>query len=178
MLSRISRSAMSPLFREPNNLLMKCKLISASFRFGIFAVCALILIFVSACTTTEFIPWEGTEIESGRGGTKKVVNGIDVWQYGTPPRRYQVVGLVKDSRDPDAPFSSLLDDATQKAREAGADAIILVSTERHQTGSTTTPSVTEVKVKNTNTVTAVSSPETTSIDYEETNIFKAVKYLP
>ncbi|MFV0337103.1 MAG: hypothetical protein ACK5LK_02515 [Chthoniobacterales bacterium] len=146
------------------------------FRSTYMVLTTLALIFFSACATTEFLPWEGTSIETGTGGTRKVVNGIDVWQYGSPQGRYQIIGLVQDTRDPDASFGDLFDDVTKKAAEAGADAVILVNSERYQTGITGAPTVTESKIKK-NKVTTTSSPGTASIDYEEKSIFKAVKYL-
>ncbi|HEY5791935.1 MAG TPA: hypothetical protein VIS74_01475 [Chthoniobacterales bacterium] len=145
------------------------------FFLPLFAAGALLL---GGCASTEFTPWQGTAIEQGTGGTRKAVNGIDVWQYGTPPLRYQILGLIEDKRDPDELFGDRLDDVTKKAREAGANGVILLDSSRRQTGSYTTPSTTEIKVKNRDTVTATTTPGFTTVNYEDTVRFQAVKYLP
>ena len=47
-----------------------------------------------------FSAYEGPPvIETGEGGTRIQKNGIDYWTSGTPPRRYQVIGMVQDKRD-------------------------------------------------------------------------------
>ena len=136
-----------------------------------------LLAFVG-CASTEFTPWQGTAIEQGTGGTKKVVNGIDVWQYGTPPQRYQIIGLIEDKRDPDELFGDFLGDVTKKAQEVGANGLILLDSSRRPVSTFTTPSTTEVRVKNRDTVTATTTPGFTTVNYEETVRFQAVKYLP
>lgn len=132
--------------------------------------------FLSGCASTEFTPWVGTSIQQGTGGTRKVVNGVDVWQYGTPPRRYQMLGLIEDTREEGNVFSDMLDDVTKKAREVGADAVILLDADRRQTGFTSSPSTTTVKVKK-DTATATTFGGETSVTYEDKVRFQAVKYL-
>ena len=62
------------------------------YRLTSLAVAILLLI---GCTTTEFESWEGrNSVVDGRGGTRKVVDGMDVWTYGDPPRRFQVLDAV------------------------------------------------------------------------------------
>jgi hypothetical protein len=52
-----------------------------------------------SCTTTDFQSWEGrNSVVEGHGGTRKVVDGMDVWTQGDPPRRFQVLGIIEDER--------------------------------------------------------------------------------
>jgi len=137
----------------------------------------LAILFLAGCASTEYTPWQGNTIEQGTGGTRQVVNGVDVWKYGTPPVRYQILGLIEDKRDPDEVFGDLLNDVTKKALEVGANGVILLDASRRPTSTFTTPSTTEVKVRNRDTVTATTTPGFTTINYEETVRFQAVKYL-
>jgi hypothetical protein len=34
----------------------------------------------------------------GQGGAAKTINGVDIWQIGTPPRKFQIIGFIEDSR--------------------------------------------------------------------------------
>lgn len=135
------------------------------------------LLILGGCASTEFIPWEGNTIERGSGGTKKVVNGIDVWQYGTPPMSYQILGVIEDKRDPDEIFLDMWDDVTKKAHEIGANGLILIDTSRRPTSSYTAPTTAEVKIKNGDTITTTTRPGFTTINYEDTVRFQAVRYL-
>jgi hypothetical protein len=64
----------------------------------------------------------------GRGGTKEVVDGVDVWTHGDPPRRFEVLGIIEDERADDwVAMPGLKHDVAQKARQSGGNAVILVS---------------------------------------------------
>lgn len=61
-------------------------------RFIIFTILACIL---AGCATVDFQPYEGkNNLYEGEGGTKVVVNGIDFWANGSPPRKYSIIGMV------------------------------------------------------------------------------------
>jgi hypothetical protein len=104
---------------------------------------ALIWVCV-ACTNTEFQSWEGrNSVVEGRGGTRKVVDGMDVWTYGDPPRRFQVLGVIEDSRPGGLiPMAQLKHDIVAKARQYGGDAVILVSSQSQLQGYYSTGSAT------------------------------------
>lgn len=57
---------------------------------------AILVVMLAACAQTNYQQYEGRgpQIIEGQGGTKEVINGFDVWDNGTPPRRYQVLGVV------------------------------------------------------------------------------------
>src|ERR1700731_2833654 len=81
------------------------------------------------CTTTDFQSWEGrNSIVEGHGGTRKVVDGMDVWTHGDPPRRFQVLGIIDDERPGGIiPMARLKHDIVDKARQNGGNAVIYVS---------------------------------------------------
>jgi hypothetical protein len=77
--------------------------------------------------------------ELGRGGSgwdkKKVVDGMDVWTYGDPPRRFQVLGIIQDERPGGRLYvAQLKHDVVQKAREQGGNALIFVSSQSQLAG--------------------------------------------
>ena len=63
-------------------------------------VIALVSLLVACvgCTmlvTTDYQPYEGKDsIYSGNGGTKVVIDGIELWANGSPPRKFKVLGVV------------------------------------------------------------------------------------
>ncbi|MDC3132121.1 hypothetical protein OA542_00085 [Opitutae bacterium] len=75
----------------------------------------------------------------GQGGSKEIINGIDVWHYGTPPREYSIIAIVDDKRHASgligrALMEQLHEDAAEKALELNADAVILESSSKEITG--------------------------------------------
>src|SRR5437660_12614299 len=53
-----------------------------------------ITVLCVGCTSTDFQSWEGrNSVVEGHGGTRKVVDGMDVWTFGDPPRRFKVLGI-------------------------------------------------------------------------------------
>ena len=109
--------------------MMRCMIYRALLLLAFMLACA-------SCTTTEFQSWEGrNSIVEGRGGTRKVVDGMDVWTYGDPPRRFKVLGIIQDERPGGLiPMSQLKHDIVQKARETGGNAVIFVSSESQLAG--------------------------------------------
>jgi len=50
---------------------------------------------LAGCATVDFQPYEGkTSVYEGTGGSKLVVDGIEFWSNGSPPRKFQVIGSV------------------------------------------------------------------------------------
>ena len=74
----------------------------------------------------DFSAYEGPpQVQVGTGGTRIVKNGIDYWTSGTPPRRYQVIGMVQDRRDEtwDGGHAIGSPSIAAKVRKAGGDAV-------------------------------------------------------
>lgn len=60
-------------------------------------IAILAVALMAGCAQTNYQQFEGRggpQIFEGQGGTKEVVDGYDIWDNGTPPRRYQLLGVV------------------------------------------------------------------------------------
>lgn len=86
----------------------------------------LVLSLVAGCATTEYKSFETKDnVFEGKGGTKVVIDGMEFWDNGEPPRRFKVLGIIDDQRPGGIiPMSQLRSDMVKKAREAGGDAVI------------------------------------------------------
>jgi hypothetical protein len=89
----------------------------------------------SGCvTSTSFQEWRGPDEFLGQGGICRAVDGIDIWENGSPPRRYKILGVVDATVVSKAIFmaasgghSSHLDARLAKeAKKHGGDAVILI----------------------------------------------------
>lgn len=98
---------------------------------------------ITGCATTEYKGFEGrNNIIEGKGGTKIVVDGMDIWDNGDPPRKFKVLGIVDDERPGGLiPMSQLRGDVVKKAREVGGDAIIQLNSQSQIAGYYTSGSV-------------------------------------
>lgn len=88
-----------------------------------------LLVALAACATTEFKPYEAkTNLFEGTGGTKVMVDGMEFWDNGDPPRKFKMLGIIDDERPGGViPMSQLRSDIVKKAREAGGDAVVQLS---------------------------------------------------
>lgn len=85
------------------------------------------LALLAACSTLSFYPHEpSSNSQLGKGGSRFVVEGIDVWFNGEPPRRYTILGYIDDPRGlySDDEHRTIESAVLAKAREIGADALI------------------------------------------------------
>lgn len=97
-----------------------------------------------ACTaTTEFKAFRAQEsVFVGQGGTKVVVDGMEVWDDGDPPRKFQVLGYIDDERRGGLAMLQFRTDMVKKARETGGDAIVQLSSRSRITGYYTADALT------------------------------------
>lgn len=97
---------------------------------------ALLIGGCSLVVNTEYLPYEGNDsVVVGQGGTKIVVDGMEVWANGAPPRTFKIIGLINDDRMESPVLSwSIDEDAVAKAREAGGDAVIKLNSQSRVTG--------------------------------------------
>ena len=110
----------------------------ARMRAAVLAFAAAISLAALGAPThagTQMLAYDGPDaIKQGQGGERKTVDGIDFWLEGSPPHRFQVLGVLEDERLKTGligliRMSSLEKDMARLARQAGGDAVIL--TEEH-----------------------------------------------
>lgn len=113
----------------------------------------IVITLLSGCAqTSSYNDYEGGGIVSGSGGTKKTHDGIDIWMHGTPPRKYKVVGIMETWGAVQGPI--------KKAKEKGADAIVLRKVDKTYTGSSYNPTF-----------------GSTSASYRQDQTWEIVKYV-
>ena len=92
----------------------------------LLAVIGALSLLLAGCATTEFKPYEAkNNVFEGKGGTKVVIEGVDVWDNGEPPRKFTVLGVIDDDR-PQHPvlMLSVRSDIAKKAKASGGDGVI------------------------------------------------------
>lgn len=93
---------------------------------------------------TKFYAYEGRDaVRDGVGGAKDVVDGVDFWLEGTPPHRYQLVGVINDERLKSGligmiSMAQFKHDIAKRVRNAGGDAVILTNSQDNVVGMTST----------------------------------------
>jgi hypothetical protein len=103
---------------------------------------AAVFLLVLPSMAQEFLPFEGKQtVYEGNGGTRRNIDGIDFWENGDPPKKYMLLGYITDRRHKTGiwgaiSMSNLETDVAKVAKQAGADAVILVSSDTETTGST------------------------------------------
>ena len=90
----------------------------------------LAVVLLNACAQTDYQVYEGRsgpQIIEGIGGTKQIIDGYEVWDNGTPPRRYQVLG-VTSIEDFDNVFGNqrIRSALASQIKAAGGDAAVVV----------------------------------------------------
>ena len=111
----------------------------------------------------------------GHGCTRKIVDGMDIWTYGDPPRRFQVRGIIQDNRPGGIiPMAQMKHYIVAKARQSGGDAIILASSQSQLTGYYTSSSATAYGYGNF--ASAYGSSTTVPLT-RHTATFVVIKYL-
>jgi hypothetical protein len=85
-----------------------------------------VFILLAGCASTTYKEFIGGHEITGAGGTRQIVDGIEVWENGAPNRPFHVIGIVDDERGGGIiPRYSRLSDISKKARESGGDAVII-----------------------------------------------------
>lgn len=92
--------------------------------------------FMAGCATTEYKSFEGKDnLFEGKGGTKVVIDGMELWDNGEPPRKFKVLGIIDDERPGGLiPMAQLRSDMVGKARAAGGDAVIQLGSQSQIAG--------------------------------------------
>ncbi len=97
---------------------------------------------LSGCATGEVLKYSGPSQFTGAGGVIKTVDGIDIYLAGEPRGTYQVVSILSGSyyRGGNVLMSmaseqSALNKMVRAAKEANADAIVILSRNHEVLGS-------------------------------------------
>jgi hypothetical protein len=139
---------------------------------------AFLLAVTLSCVScsNDFQAWElRNSVVEGRGGAKKVVDEMDVWTYGDPPRRFIVLGIIEDARPGGLiPMAQTKHDIVAKARQSGGDAVIVVSSQSQLADYYTSGSPTAYGYGNS--ATAYGSSVTVPLT-RHTATFVVIKYL-
>ena len=96
---------------------------------------------INAAQAQEFLPYEGKNtLQEGEGGTKKIVDGIEFWADGAPPKQFKLLGYMTDRRHKTGligmmSMASLESDVAKVAKANGGDAVILLSSEAETVGA-------------------------------------------
>lgn len=125
----------------------------------VLPILALIITLVG-CATTTYKEFEarGDGVVEGRGGTKTVQDGMDIWDYGDPPRRFRVIGVIEDERPGGTlSMSRLGSDMVKKAREVGGHALIQVRSQAQIVGYQNVGTATATSYGSSATVTGVNT---------------------
>ena len=150
---------------------------------------ALLLLGSAIVSASDFVSYEGKDaIQEGTGGEKKIVDGVDFWSNGAPPRKFKIIGYVTDSRLKSGligmiRMSGLDSSIAKEAKKAGGDAVILTNLEavtkgfisNTQTNTTTTANTSGNINANTygNTTTGTFGATTTGSGQSNSNTFAA-----
>jgi hypothetical protein len=103
----------------------------------------LLLASCALYTKTQFTEYRGPSEFRGEGGTVRKVDGIDVWQTGTPDRKFKLLGLIQQSHQDNHSLMSAIAGASKdsalikQAKANGGDAIIFLRSSSAITGFTT-----------------------------------------
>ncbi|MDQ8023542.1 MAG: hypothetical protein REI94_17010 [Moraxellaceae bacterium] len=82
---------------------------------------------LAGCGTASFYAHEPQDnVQTGKGGSRFVVEGIDVWFNGDPPRKYSILGYIEDNTSVgvDDRRKSIAPAVLKKAKEVRADGLI------------------------------------------------------
>ena len=75
-------------------------------------------------------------VVEGQGGSRTTKDGVDFWTIGDPPRRYQIIGIIRDNRGTGPLHGNAIGSSgiAKKVREVGGDAAILLNQNSSVTG--------------------------------------------
>lgn len=92
-----------------------------------------IALLISGCSLvkTDYKSFEGSQsgIVQGKGGSKAIIDEMDIWDDGEPPRKFKVLGFIDDVRETGLLEMSSRSNIVKKAREVGGDAVIKLHTQ-------------------------------------------------
>jgi hypothetical protein len=92
---------------------------------GVCTLMAATLLLAGCSTDYQPLESRAPVVREGAYGTRKVVDGVDIWTTGEPPRKYQVLGVINDERV-QAPFemARYYHDVAAKVKQVGGNGAI------------------------------------------------------
>ena len=105
----------------------------------ITALTTVFLLAGCASVSTEYAAFEGVQAATvkGQGGAKVVVDGMEIWVDGEPPRKFKIIGFIDETREASWMYtytSPDRGDIVKKAREAGGNAVIKLNSQSQLEG--------------------------------------------
>jgi hypothetical protein len=93
------------------------------------AVLISFVLFLAGCATVDFQAYEGkNNLYEGDGGTKVVVDGVEFWANGSPPRKYSIIGMVVSEIGSGVGDEAIiLSSVAPEVRKRGGDAAVQVT---------------------------------------------------
>jgi hypothetical protein len=94
------------------------------FSIGCFAITGC-----TALVSSDYQHYEGRDnVHQGVGGTKVVVNGIDFWANGSPPRKFAILGVVTSEVGAGFGDEALIrSSVASRAKREGGDAAVQIT---------------------------------------------------
>lgn len=102
-----------------------------------FVGIALLIVASSAEAKTRYEAYESrNSVVEGQGGSRTTTDGVDFWTMGDPPRRYQIIGIIRDNRGTGPLHGHAIGSSgiAKRVRKAGGDAAILINQNSSVTG--------------------------------------------
>jgi hypothetical protein len=100
-------------------------------------VVVLALLASPAWAGDQLSTYEGPDaVQTGSGGAKITKDGVDFWTDGTPPRRYQILGFLTDTRKDKLLSGHAVGSSglAKHVRQAGGDALIVMGQDERNAG--------------------------------------------
>ena len=84
---------------------------------------------IGGCATSDYQPYEGrNNVHEGVGGTQVVVNRVDFWANGTPPRKFAILGVVTSAIGSGYGDEAIIrSSVASRAKQVGGDAAIQIN---------------------------------------------------
>lgn len=94
-------------------------------------ICAWLVVAVVllGCASVDYRPYEGKEnVVQGEGGTKDVVDGVEFWMTGTPPRKFRMIGIATGAIGAGYGADGMIQSSiVSKVKDLGGSAAVLIS---------------------------------------------------